>query len=134
MAHTLTPGSPASPGSLHSQAQGGASRRFRVHDRKTVRLQVSVTHVGAGWVRAARVQNLGFGGACIELDEDLGAGDRLLLSFVAPALWDPLMIRSRVAWSRPRSGRELTRCGASFEHGNPADVFALFELVGSLMF
>jgi hypothetical protein len=119
-----------------SQSGGstGGSRRFRVHDRKTVRLQVSVTHVGSGWVRAARVQNLGFGGACLELDEDVSAGDRLLLSFVAPALWDPLTIRSRVAWSRPRAARELTRCGASFEHGNPADVFALFELVGSLVF
>ncbi|MEO7110414.1 MAG: PilZ domain-containing protein [Polyangiaceae bacterium] len=126
----------------HGLSQSGGStggstfgpRKFRVHDRKTVRLQVSVTHIASGWVRAARVQNLGFGGACLELDEDVGAGDRLLLSFVAPALWDPLTIRSRVAWSRPRTERELTRCGASFEHGNPADVFALFELVGSLVF
>ena len=128
MAHELSrpPSRSASP--------AGGPRRFRIHDRKTVRLQVSVTHVGAGWVRAARVQNLGFGGACFELDEDVGAGDRLLLSFVAPALWDPLTIKSRVAWSRPKTDRELTRCGASFEHGNPADVFALFELVGSLVF
>ena len=116
------------------QAQGGGSRRFRVHDRKTVRLQVSVTHVGSGWVRAARVRDLGLGGVGFEIDEEVAVGDRLLLSFVAPALWDPLTIRSRVAWARPRTQRELVRCGASFEHGNPTDVFALFELVGSLVF
>jgi hypothetical protein len=128
MAHALPKGGGPSGGPAFGP------RRFRIHDRKTVRLQVSVTHVASGWVRAARVQNLGFGGACLEIDEDVDAGDRLLLSFVAPALWDPLTIRSRVAWSRPRAARELTRCGASFEHGNPADVFALFELVGSLVF
>lgn len=115
-------------------AQSGGSRRFRIHDRKVVRLQVSVTHVASGWVRSARVQNLGLGGVCFDVDEELAVGDRLLLSFVAPALWDPLTIRSRVAWARPRTQRELVRCGASFEHGNPADVFALFELVGSLVF
>ena len=115
-------------------AQSGAARKFRVHDRKPVRLQVSVTHVGSGWVRAGRVQNLGLGGVCFEIDEELAVGDRLVLSFVAPALWDPLAIRSRVAWTRARTSRELVRCGATFEHNNPADVFALFELVGSLVF
>lgn len=67
-------------------AQSGGARKFRVHDRKTVRLQVSVTHVGAGWVRGARVQNLGLGGVCFEIDEDIATGDRLLLSFVARSM------------------------------------------------
>ena len=116
-------------------------RQFRVHDRRTVRLGASVAHADAGWNAEARVHNVGLGGACIEIAQPLSAGDRIVLGFMAPTLWDPLHIRARVAWVRPggtdvAGDRQLalTRCGAAFEHADASSVLALFELIGTLAF
>ena len=55
-----------------------------------------VTHVQAGWQKHAAVENLGLGGACVAIDERLTPGDAVTLSFTAPSLWDPLVLRARV--------------------------------------
>jgi hypothetical protein len=94
-----------------------------------------VTHVQAGWQRQARVVDLGLGGACIAVEGDLRPGDVVTLSFIAPTLWDPLLVRARVAWSTPGAqSNHATRAGVAFEHKNAAAVYALFELVAAMAY
>jgi hypothetical protein len=87
-----------------------------------------VTHVGEGWQRQAQVQNVGLGGACVIVDEPLAAGDAVTLSFTAPTLWDPLLLRGRVAWVAGPS----RRAGVAFEHRAADAAFALYELIAAL--
>jgi hypothetical protein len=95
-----------------------------------VRLRALVTHVSAGWQRQAAVENMSLGGACVLLEERVATGDPLTLSFTAPTLWDPLVLRARVAWV---SGGPLPRrVGLAFEHRGAEAVFALYELIGAL--
>jgi hypothetical protein len=99
-----------------------------------VRLRVLMTHVQAGWQRYAPVENVGLGGARVVVEEKLAPGDAITLSFTAPTLWDPLVLRARVAWIGPTStgvGTER-RVGLAFEHKNPDAVFALYELIATL--
>jgi hypothetical protein len=97
-----------------------------------------VTHVDTGWQRQARVEDLGLGGARVTLDESVHPGDIVTLSFMAPTLWDPLLLRARVAWARPVPGRgadgRLLVAGVAFEHRSAAGVFALFELVAAMAY
>jgi hypothetical protein len=66
--------------------------------------------------------------------DGLHAGDTVTLSFVAPTLWDPLVMRSRVVWARAATSLEPSRAGVAFEHKSAAAVFALFELVGTMAY
>jgi hypothetical protein len=91
-----------------------------------------VTSVRAGWERDAKVVDLGFGGACLEIADALAPGDRVAISFVAPNLWDPLIIGAHVAWVKPGAGMDVGRVGVRFEYPQSATVFALFELLGTL--
>ena len=111
-----------------------AKARFRAHARRNVRLRVVVWHPRAGWQREAEVTNLGFGGTCVWLTEPLAVGDKVTVSFVAPTLWDPLALPGRVAWVGPATRIETGRAGVAFEPKDPAAVFALFELMGTLTY
>lgn len=113
-------------------ATRSAKGAFRAHARRAVRLRALVTHIEAGWQRHGWVADLGLGGACIVVDAALYANERVSLSFVAPTLWDPLVVRGRVAWTAD-AGRE-TRAGLAFEHKSAAAVFALFELVATMAY
>lgn len=131
-------------GTLKPRAVRGGG--FRAHARRTVRLRATLTHIALGWQRQVEVMNLGLGGACISLGPPPGApgtsgtrpapprteavhlGDDVSLSFVAPTLWDPLVIRARVVWVDPTIGRT----GVAFEHKSRNVTLALFELVGAL--
>jgi hypothetical protein len=103
---------------------------FRAHARRIVRLRALVTHVQAGWQRYAPVENLGLGGARVLVDERLAPGEAVTLSFTAPTLWDPLVLRARVAWLAP--GPPPYHAGLAFEHKNADAVFALYELIVTL--
>ena len=103
---------------------------FRAHARRSVRLRALVTHVQAGWQRYAAVENVGLGGARLLVEERLALGDALTLSFTAPTLWDPLVLRARVAWVG--RGDLANRVGLAFEHRSPQAVFALYELIVTL--
>jgi hypothetical protein len=107
---------------------------FRAHARRSVRLRALVTHVAEGWQRQAEVVNLGLGGACIALDESVAEGDTISLSFTAPTLWDPLVIRAHIAWVAPSRPLEPKRAGITFEHKTPSGVLALFELVNTISY
>jgi hypothetical protein len=117
-------------GSNRGRAAGGRSGPFRAHARRNVRLRALVTHVQAGWQRYAPVENVGLGGARVHVEESLAPGDSVTLSFTAPTLWDPLVLRARVAWVGP--GELPRQVGLAFEHKSPEAVFALYELIVTL--
>jgi hypothetical protein len=116
--------------SNRGRASGTRSSPFRAHARRPVRLRALVTHVEAGWQRYAQVDNLGLGGARLLLEERLAVDDAVTLSFTAPTLWDPLVLRARVAWVG--RGDLQGRAGLAFEHKGPEAVFALYELIVTL--
>ena len=91
-----------------------------------------MTHVQAGWQHQAPVENLGLGGARIVTDDKLAIGDAVTLSFTAPTLWDPLVLRARVAWAAQPTPGTPRRVGLAFEHKNADAVFALYELIATL--
>ncbi len=107
---------------------------FRAHTRRPVRLKATLSHSRAGWERDADVFDIGLGGACLSASEPLTEGDRISVAFVAPSLWDPLLIPARVAWYRPPAGLEHARAGIAFDHTDSSAVMALFELVGTLVY
>lgn len=73
--------------------------------------------------------NLSLAGACIEAPDSVPLGASATVEVVSPILWDPLIVRGRVVWSR--GGRGLpTRAGLALEHTNAAQAFALFKLLG----
>jgi hypothetical protein len=111
---------------------GGRSGAFRAHARRGVRLRALLTHVGAGWQRHAAIENLGLGGARVLVDERLAPGDAVTVSFTAPALWDPLVLRARVAWVAP--GGPPCGAGLAFELKAAEAAFALYELISTLAF
>jgi hypothetical protein len=77
-----------------------------------------------------RIVNLSLGGACIEVVEPIALGTPLTLEILAPTLWDPLVLRGKVVWSRGDRG-STPRAGLSFEHADAARAYALFELLGA---
>jgi hypothetical protein len=111
-----------------------SSAPFRAHARRSVRLRALVTHVSAGWQRQATVENMGLGGVSVLLEERVAAGDAVTLSFTAPTLWDPLVLRARVAWTDTGAPPNARRVGLAFEHKAPEAVFALYELITALGF
>jgi hypothetical protein len=115
-------------------AEGHRTSDFRAHARRPVRLRATIAHPRAGWERDADVFDIGLGGACVSAAEPLTPGERVSVAFVAPSLWDPLMIPARVAWYRPGHGVEPARAGVSFDHVGRQSVMALFELVGTLVY
>jgi hypothetical protein len=78
-----------------------------------------------------RIVNLGLGGACIETAEPIEIGVSCALEIMAPTLWDPLVLRGRVVWTRKNEKGAASRAGLSFVHDDPARTLALFELLGA---
>jgi len=91
-----------------------------------------VTHVQTGWQVQAPVEDVGLGGARLVLDEAVTPGDAVTLSFTTPALWDPLVLRARVAWVS--DGPPPRRAGIAFDHRSPEAAFALYELIVTLAY
>ncbi len=115
-------------------AQRRLDGTFRAHARVRVTLRALVTHVEKGWQRHAPVEDLGLGGARIVVEDAVRSGDSVTISFTAPSLWDPLVLRARVAWASPGPPGAVRRAGIAFEHrGGPA-AFALYELISTLGF
>jgi len=86
--------------------------------------------VGAAWQRPVAVENIGLGGVCLVVEEGLATGDAITLSFTAPSLWDPLVLRARVAWVTAAGGQ--LRAGVAFEHEDAGALYALYELIAAL--
>jgi hypothetical protein len=88
--------------------------------------------VQEGWQRQVQVENVSLGGACIVVDQRLAPGETVTLSFTAPSLWDPLVLRARVAWLEDVVGPR--RIGLAFDHKSTEGVFALYELIATLAY
>jgi hypothetical protein len=86
-------------------------------------------HPKAGWQHQTFALDLGLGGARIVLDDQVVVGEELTVSFTAPALWDPLVLKARVAWASPGAPYHV---GVAFRHHSAEAAFALYELIVSL--
>ena len=99
---------------------------FRAFPRRASRIAV-VAKLAAGEARV-RLIDIGLGGAGVQSGEVLELGARLDLVLQVPNRWDPLVLPARVAWSNGK------RAGLAFEHRDDADVYALYELLGTQVF
>jgi hypothetical protein len=131
-------------------AQRSSARRldgtFRAHARTRVSLRALVTHVERGWQRHVRVEDIGLGGARILVEDAVRPGDAVTVSFTAPSLWDPLVLRARVAWVSLLAAPAPLVAGASigpspggsrpagiaFDVRSGPAAFALFELISAV--
>lgn len=102
------------------------SGHFRAHGRHVVEVSATLAH--GNEPNPVRVVNLSLAGACIDLEAPLDVGASVTIEIVAPSLWDPLVLRGRVVWTR---GAAPLRAGVAFEHAHPARAFALFDLLSS---
>jgi hypothetical protein len=64
-------------------------------------------------------------------DVEVPADSGITLEVTAPTLWDPLVLRGRVAWVRRATGNRPMRAGIRFEHRDASALFALFQLLGA---
>jgi hypothetical protein len=80
-------------------------------------LPVRVIPSGREEAHAARLLDLGLGGACLEIVERYERGERLTVQLELPGLWDPLVLEAEVAWCEPRA-QGVTRAGIHFTSAN----------------
>jgi len=104
---------------------------FRALARRPVSLPARIAQAaqpinGSG---AARLVDLGLGGACLELGQLLKDGTPLRLLIDVPHLWDPLELDARVTWARPGVGRGPARVGVRFEGASGRTLRLLAELL-----
>jgi len=118
-----------------------ARDHFRAHGRKNVSLPASLRDENRTFEEDANIKNLGLGGACVELAPFAAAEPLLMrldasvtIEVIAPSLWDPLVLRGRVAWLRRSSAERAARLGVRFEHQEEGNLFALFQLLGAQAF
>ena len=121
---------------------GLRAAHFRAHERRPVRLFVSVDGQRSGLDRQATVIDVSLAGAGIETEQALVPGERIAVSFSTPTLWDPLVLNAVVAWAHPpRATAELdalgrpriaARAGLAFAYPDPAAVLAMFEMLSTL--
>ncbi len=120
---------------------------FRAHGRKPVTLRAALRGDSPASGKStpslatednASIRNLGLGGACVELPLDSEAEGQLLrldaaihLEVMSPTLWDPLVLRGRIAWLRRSTADRAARVGIRFEHQEEGSLFALFQLLAS---
>jgi hypothetical protein len=60
------------------------------------------------------------------------AGEWVTLAIVSPALWDPLPMPGRIAWSGSANRGEPEMAGMAFEPTDPRLMLALYELMKGL--
>ncbi len=114
-----------------SSAEATGNPHFRLHARKAVAIHAQVSHTTAGWERSLRVLDLGLGGACLEMMDDVAVGESLRVSFITPDRWDPLVLSANVAWIEIGADGVVKRGGVAFSHEDPESAVALLLLIGS---
>lgn len=102
---------------------------FRAVGRRPTSLSARVECDSPAQNLAAELVNLGIGGACVVVRAELDAESVVKLHIEAPQLWEPLVIRTKVAWMR-RQAEGVTRLGLRFEPETPSTLTVLTELVG----
>jgi hypothetical protein len=110
---------------------------FRAHGRRVVSLPAILRDEARAVEEDARIKNLGLGGALVELaplakeTPFVRVDATVILEVTAPSLWDPLILRCRVAWGRRSQADRAARLGVRFEHQEQTSLFALFQLLGA---
>src|SRR4051812_37262522 len=106
------------------------SGHFRAHARHQVDFpaHLEVALPDATPRQEVRVVDLSLAGACIEGASTMAEGASATVEVVSSILWDPLVLRGRVVWTRDGAP---ARTGVCFEHDDAAQTFALFELLGA---
>lgn len=103
-----------------------APAHFRAWPRRRADAQVHV-RIGRD-ERRARLLNIGLGGACIVIDTPVSVGDTIEVILHPPNRWDPLVMPSRVAWTKG------ARAGVAFQPTRDGDAYDLFEMLGTQVF
>ena len=109
-------------------------QHFRAWARRPVNLSATVVAGGGSWQRAARLVDLGLGGACVVLPESIPVGSPLALVIDAPHLWDPLEIDGSVAWVGEQAGTQALYLGVKFQSKSGALLRTLTELLDAAAF
>jgi hypothetical protein len=104
---------------------------FRAYARFPLRLELSVSPLGATYDQAATLVDLGLGGACFEIAETFEPGQRLRMEFELPGLWDRLTLHGEVAWTRATDDG-LQRIGVRFTRPTGQTLRILAENLASL--
>lgn len=89
---------------------------------------------GGSWQRAARLVDLGLGGACVALAETVPVGSPVALVIDAPHLWNPLSIDGVVAWVGEERTGPQTFLGIEFRPESGALLRTLTELLEAAAF
>jgi hypothetical protein len=97
--------------------------------RRPVRLPARIANERNSTTWAARLVDLGLGGACVELAEPMIEGAKVTLLIDAPHLWEPLELEAKVAWSRAAEGTTPNRSGVRFERVSGTTLRLLAELL-----
>lgn len=97
--------------------------------RRPVSLPARIASERSTTVRAARLVDLGLGGAGVELTEPIKDGESVQILIDAPHLWDPLELEAKVAWTRVGEGKAPNRAGVRFERVNGKTLRLLAELL-----
>ena len=112
---------------------------YRAHARRKVNLLAGLYLPFTEGKRGiqVRIRDLGLGGAGVEVLDPMAAmraDTSVTLEVTAPSLWDPLVLRGRVAWVRPGRDPVNTKLGIRFEHTEHGGLYALFQLLGAHTF
>jgi len=84
---------------------------------------------GGSWQRAARILDLGLGGARVLLNEIIPPSTPIALVIDAPHLWAPLEIDAKVAWASHDPGSAEVQLGVAFEHRSGRSLLLLTNLL-----
>jgi hypothetical protein len=106
-----------------------ARDHFRAFARRPIHLTATVGLMNGSWQEAARVRDLGLGGACVEVLEPLAPGTPVRLQIMAPHLWDPLDLPARIAWTRDAQDSGAASMGLCVEHDSGKTLRWLVELL-----
>ncbi len=85
------------------------------------------------WNRAARVLDLGLGGACVETSDAMPAGTSVELVIDTPHLWEPLTLSGSVAWALALE-EGGARVGVRFQHASGSSIRKLTEFLEAAAF
>lgn len=82
------------------------------------------------------MRDLGLGGAGIEIQEGSAPSpiDRevaVTIELLAPTLWDPIVLRGKIAWIKRSGQGRSARAGVRFEHRESAVLQRLFQFLGA---
>jgi hypothetical protein len=102
---------------------------FRAFARYPSNLGLSMSPLGGTVEQPVVLVDVGLGGLCFDIAEQLEPGARLRLELELPGLWDRLTLHAEVAWAKPTS-EGMTRTGVRFSRPSGKALRILAENIG----